>query len=76
LIRTAKLAKIDMLDQNPDTKGPKTGKNYPDTKRPNSDLPSKGIIRDPRISPIHTAASRRKSKNFTKTAGEQAKDIL
>jgi len=45
-LTTAELAKIGMLDQDPDAKGPKMGKTYLDTKHPkpgNSDLPSKGI---------------------------------
>jgi len=37
-IQTTKLAKISMLDQDMDTKCPKSG---------NSDLPSEGIIRGP-----------------------------
>jgi len=48
----SKLAKISMLDQDPDTNGPKMGKNHLDTKCPKSgysNLPSKGIIMGPTL---------------------------
>ena len=51
-----------MLDQDPDTKGPKTGKNYLDTKRPksgNSDLPSKGILSYGNKPPVNLWQERR-----------------